>query len=91
MNEAQARKVASEFVELKSQEAGIELVLLDDETMERGFGWVFFFDSKRHTETQNFEDSVVGNAPFVVMRADGSVRVTGTAHPIEYYLTAFGD
>jgi hypothetical protein len=61
---------------VKAQEAGagFELVLLDESTMERDFGWVFFYDSKSHAETGEIGYAVAGNAPIVVTRAEGTDR-----------------
>jgi len=64
------------------------MVLLENRTLERAFGWVFFYDSKRHAETGSIRDAIAGNAPIVVTK-DGQVHKTGTAHPVEYYLRKF--
>ena len=63
-----------------------DFVILDQFTIERPYGWVFFYDSKRHQETGAFEDLVAGNAPILVTKHDGAVHVTGTAHATEHYL-----
>ena len=86
MTKHQAEQIALEFLKAKALEAGCDLALLDSSTMERNFGWVFFYDSKRHLETGDFRDALAGNAPFVVTRADGRVHETGTAQPLEHYL-----
>ena len=64
-------------------------VVLDEDTIEFEWGWVFFFDSKRHQRTGDFRDAVAGNAPFFVRRSDGAVISTGTAFPIEHYIREF--
>jgi len=89
LTKTEARQQALRY--LRSQEAtvGFELVLLDDFTLERAFGWVFFYDSKRHVETRDFRDAIAGNAPIVVTKINGQVHETGTAFPIEYYLRKF--
>lgn len=84
-----ARRIALDFVKASERESGYELVLLDRCTIEREFGWVFFYDSKRHVETGSFRDALAGNAPIVVTRADGQVHETGTALPLEQYLRKF--
>lgn len=61
----------------------------DQETIERSFGWVFSYDSKRHDETRDIRDAIAGNAPIVVTKADGRIHVTGTADPVEHYLEKF--
>jgi hypothetical protein len=32
---------------------------------------------------------VIGNSSIIVDRKDGSIHVTGTSHPLEYYLQAY--
>ena len=56
-------------------------MLFEDATVERDFGWVFFCGNPH-------DELLAGNAPFIVDSRDGSVHVTGTAHPIEGYLEA---
>ena len=68
---------------------GDEPVILDQDTIERPFGWVFFYDSRRHQETDEFEYTLAGNAPLIVNRHDGSLYSTGTALPVEHYIRAY--
>lgn len=84
-----AREIALRYLDSSARKVGVELILLDEFTLERAFGWVFFYDSKRHHETGSISDAIAGNAPLVVTSADGRVHVTGTALPIEYYLQKF--
>jgi hypothetical protein len=56
---------------------------------EHDFGWLYFYDSTRHVETNDVRDALVGNAPLIVDRTDGKLYVTGTAHPVEHYLEEF--
>jgi hypothetical protein len=52
-------------------------------------GWVFFYDSIAHHRTGEFRNAIVGNAPLLVDRTDGSLHVTGTARPIEEYIERY--
>jgi hypothetical protein len=85
VTKTEARQLAQEYI----SRSGLELALLDQHTIERDFGWVFFYNSKRYIETGDFRDALAGNAPIVVMKTDGSIHVTGTAHPIAHYLKRF--
>jgi hypothetical protein len=89
LTKTEARQQALSYLRSQEAAAGFELVLLDDYTLERAFGWVFFYDSKCHVETGDFRNAVAGNAPIVVTKTDGQVHVTGTAFPIEHYLQKF--
>jgi hypothetical protein len=66
-----------------------ELVILDDLTIEKPWGWVFFCNSRQFAETGNFMDSLLGNAPYIVDRHTGDLLVTGTAYEIEYYIERY--
>ena len=68
---------------------GDELVIIDEETIEKDFGWVFFYQSKKFLETENFSYCLAGNAPYIVNRFDGSFQITGTANKIEYYIKEY--
>jgi hypothetical protein len=64
-------------------------VIVDAWTLEREFGWVFFWDSEEHQRTGDFRSALAGNAPPIVDRHDGSIHVTGTAHPVEFYIEEY--
>jgi hypothetical protein len=68
---------------------GLELAIIDDHTIERDFGWVFFYVDKRFIQTGNPRYMLFGNAPIIVNRNDGSLHTTGTAKPIEEYIQEF--
>jgi immunity protein 35 of polymorphic toxin system len=58
-------------------------------TLEQSFGWVFFYESKKYLDTGDYHFRALGNSPFIVDRSDGSVHVTATARPIEYYIAEY--
>jgi len=88
MTKDDAEQIAIRYIKAQAKQLGPELVILLDQTIERSFGWVFFYDSKRHHETGNVRDAIAGNAPIVVTR-DGKVHETGTALPLDAYLAKF--
>jgi hypothetical protein len=86
MNKEKARAIAAEHLsEGRQTPEGVTPVIIDAETQEREFGWVFFYDSKEYVETGDFIHAIPGNAPVVVLR-DGAIRTTGTARPLSEYL-----
>jgi hypothetical protein len=69
------------------QEDGV--VLLEDATLRKPYGWVFFYQSRKYVELGNPADMLAGNGPIVVLEADGSIHELGTAHPTDRELRLF--
>jgi hypothetical protein len=89
MSREDAKQIALKYLGTLEARSGVELALQDEETIERSFGWVFFYQSKRYLENLQIRDAVAGNAPIVVTKSDGRLHPTGTAFPIELYLKQF--
>lgn len=87
LSRAEALDLVIAYLEARS-EAG-ELAVLEDETLEYEFGWVFFYNSEAYVRSGDFRDALVGNAPIIVDRSSGELLETGTAEPIEVYVEAF--
>lgn len=61
--------------------ASAELVILEDKTLERDFGWVFFYTAKRYLETKDRKHLVPGNGPLVVEKDGATHFLSGSAPP----------
>jgi hypothetical protein len=74
-----------------------EIILLEEETIEKKLGWIFFYNSKFATEfhTKNPNSKKLcgfelgGNAPFIVDRFTKKIHYTGTADSIENYIETY--
>jgi Immunity protein 35 len=66
-----------------------DLVIIDDSTIEKEWGWVFFYTSERYLKTRDFRYALAGNAPYIVNRHTGEIHVTGTAQPVEHYIAEY--
>ena len=67
----------------------VALAIIDDETIEKEYGWVFFYETKEYLKTGDLLDTLVGNAPYIVNKYTGEVIETGTAYPIEDYIAEY--
>lgn len=78
-----ATQIAHRYITELSTNSRLQLRLLSEQTLEREFGWVFFYGP--------VDEAVLvgGNAPLIVDRRDGSIHVTGTALPTETYLETY--
>lgn len=57
------------------------LVLEEEKTVEREFGWIFFYTTRKFLETRDKKHLMPGNAPLVVLKEDGSTHYLGTSLP----------
>ena len=67
----------------------VELAIIDDETIEKEYGWVFFYQTKEYLKTGNIIDALAGNAPYIVNKYTGELIETGTANPVEEYIAEY--
>lgn len=72
-----------------AQETGDSLVILHERTLEKPWGWVFFYTSKQFHETGDFRFALAGNAPYIVERETGRLIETGTALPLDEYIVNY--
>lgn len=61
--------------------ASVELVVLEEKTLEREFGWVFFYTAKRYLETGDRRHLLPGNGPLVVEKETGAVHFLSSSAP----------
>ena len=64
-------------------------VVLEDETLDRPYGWVFFYQDRQYLETADIRHACAGNAPIIFNCLSGEYHVTGTAQPLEHYLREY--
>lgn len=60
--------------------------ILGESTIEREWGWIFFYQSSEYLRTQDPAAMLAGNAPVIVNRETGELTITGTAWPVEKYI-----
>jgi hypothetical protein len=89
IDKARAEEIAEAWLHAPERRGSPDLVLLRDLTWAKPYGWVFFYDSREHIETGSISSALAGNAPVLVLRRDGEVRVLGTARPVEEYLADY--
>jgi len=60
---------------------GEPCVVVDSHTIEKPFGWVFFYNTKKFVETGVFRYRLAGNGPVIVNKHNGSVEFFGASRP----------
>ena len=77
ITQKQAEELVCERLNRKSKASPDWRKLVICRVDERPFGWVISWTSRRHHETGDIRDSLIGSAPFYVSRADGALRELG--------------
>lgn len=85
----EAKQKVTEYVNFNLQLQDDELVIVDEETIIKDYGWVFFAISKRYLETQNFSDMVIGRGPLLFERQSETIIPFGTVLSAEQYLEQY--
>jgi hypothetical protein len=82
MTKQEALKAVNETLQKHSIQADDSLVIREELTIERPFGWVFFYDSRRFLETGDPTWAIAGNGPVFVNKNTGEVLFRWAAEPI---------
>ncbi len=89
MKLAEAEKLVLSELANPNISDGIECGLLRSETIEKDWGWVFFYQSLAFIESGDFCDMLCGNAPIIINKQTGQLIHTGTAYEIEHYIREY--
>lgn len=67
----------------------IKLQILHDQTEEHDFGWVFFYNTTKYIENDDYPEALLGNAPLIFNKVSKEIIVTGTANDVTYYVSNY--
>ncbi|MCP4023193.1 MAG: hypothetical protein GY729_15225 [Desulfobacteraceae bacterium] len=89
INKNQALQIVWDVIKDYNFPEEYEYKIIESETIEKEWGWVFFHGPGKLIKTNDFKYAVAGNAPYIVLRKNGRLLDTGTAYPIEHYIKSF--
>lgn len=89
LNQDQAQERVAAILSERKGSHKDEWVVVAEETIEKDWGWIVFYQSRSYLETSDIAHALAGNAPYLVNKHTGEVRITGTALPLEDYLNAY--
>jgi len=88
ITKAKALSTISDELQKKSP-ADNPFVVVDSATIERPFGWVFFYNSKKFVETGVNKYRLAGNGPVVVNKRSGKVEFFGSNRPVQQIIDEY--
>lgn len=86
-----AKKLAIEFMNSSSLDDADdnELIIVDKATIEKPYGWIFSYNSKKFLESGDFTYSLLGNGPVVVDKETMEVRELGSGPFVERFISEY--
>lgn len=66
--------------------SSVAVEIVEHATIEKPWGWVFFYQSSEYLRTKDPSAALAGNTPIIVNKETGELRATGTAWPVEKYI-----
>jgi Immunity protein 35 len=85
ITELEAKHIAARHLKELGGRFGIELGLLESETVTIPKGWLFFYDSVDHIKTGDVSYRLAGNGPLMISH-DGEIRVLPTHPPWQDFI-----
>lgn len=82
LTRAEAIQLVSERLRQMSSPDDV-LIVVDEGTIEREFGWVLFYNSRKFIETGDYRFQLAGNGPVMVNKDDGSIEFCGASKSVE--------
>jgi len=89
IDKATALRMVTDYINTSYAIPGDQLVVLEDETIEKDYGWVFFYTSRKSVESNYANHLVAGNGPIIVESQGGTMTQLGTALPAEEYIKEY--
>ncbi|ERS00619.1 hypothetical protein Q674_14700 [Acinetobacter sp. COS3] len=66
---------------------GVEIVI--NKVIKKPYGWIFFYQNSTFLTSDDYQHALIGNAPIIIDRINGEIRVTGTSKSLSEYLTDY--
>jgi hypothetical protein len=85
LQRSEALELVSNHLDGKSS----DYVVVDESTIEKPFGWIFFYQSKKFLETGIFMHRLAGNGPVFVNKVTGEINFFGSLPPFEVILADY--
>ncbi|SFN64379.1 Immunity protein 35 [Chryseobacterium oleae] len=89
LTEKEILEIANKYVNLIEKESKIEMIIVPYRTLEKPYGFIYSYTSKKLFETKDDRYAIAGNAPFLIEKETGNIIVFGTANVREYYIEEY--
>jgi hypothetical protein len=88
LQKSEALELVSKRLQERSSE-NLQYVVVEDATIEKPWGWIFFCQSKTYLETGIFMHRLAGNGPVFVNKNTGEIDFFGSLPSLEVILADY--
>jgi hypothetical protein len=78
-----ARQIAEAEINKHQPLDDDSLIIIDDQTIEKDYAWIFPYTSKKYWETNDINYAIGGNGPLFISKLDGQISTYRTGLSIE--------
>lgn len=89
LTDSEMKNIAENYISKINVESKINIIILDEYTIKKIYGNIYFYTSQKYFETKNDRYALVGNGPFLVENIDGKIIQFGSAESDEYYIQEY--
>ncbi|MBE4951207.1 hypothetical protein [Chryseobacterium culicis] len=89
LTEQQVIEIAKDYIKKLSQKWEIELTIAEERSIQKEYGIIFYFNSKKFVEDKIEKAKLIGCSPFLVENKTGKIVVFGTNRFIDYYIQEY--
>ena len=79
----EARQIAEAEINKFKTLGDDSLIIIEDQTIEKDYAWIFPYTSKKYWETNNTNYAIGGNGPLFISKLDGQISSYRTGLSIE--------
>ncbi|WP_431612213.1 hypothetical protein [Chryseobacterium sp. 'Rf worker isolate 10'] len=87
--EQEVIEIAKDYIKKLSQKWEIELTIAEKRSIQKEYGVMFYFNSKKFVEDKIEKAKLIGCSPFLVDNKTGKIIVFGTNRSIDYYIQEY--
>ena len=91
MNREEARSAVVEQLHRRGVGGADGIAIIESETIQKPYGWIFFYNSRRYVESGELIYALVGQGPVVVLANTGEIIELGSAYPSDVAIKELED
>lgn len=66
-----------------------EMAIAPEATVEKDYGWIFFYNTKKYLESGVISYALAGNGPVIIEKSDGRITAFGTNKPVDVLINEY--